>query len=126
MTVELNYQGADRSCQMKNSDAQIAQEEIGRLYDGIAWYYDIWAGLTETRARKLALEIAGVQDGWSVLEVAVGTGAAFAELVHQNPNGKNIGIDLSSKNAGESEKAIAGIARQHLLTRCIQCVCVTS
>ena len=109
MTVELNYQGADRSCQMKNSDAQIAQEEIGRLYDGIAWFYDIWAGLTETRARKRALEIAGVQDGWSVLEVAVGTGAAFAELVHQNPNGKNIGIDLSSKMLAKAKKRLQAL-----------------
>jgi ubiquinone/menaquinone biosynthesis C-methylase UbiE len=91
---------------MKHSDAQIAQEEIGRLYDSIAWFYDIWAGLTETSARKRALEIAGVRDGQSVLEVAVGTGAAFAELVRRNPNGKNTGIDLSPKMLAKAKKRL--------------------
>jgi len=91
---------------MKNSDAQIAQKEIGRLYDGIAWFYDIWAGLTETRARKRALEIAEIQDGQSILEVAVGTGVAFVELVRRNPNGKNIGIDLSPKMLAKAKKRL--------------------
>lgn len=91
---------------MKNPDAQIAQEDMGRLYDGVAWFYNIWAGLTETRARKRALEIAGVQDGQSILEVAVGTGAVFAELVRRNPNGKNIGIDLSPKMLAKAKRRL--------------------
>jgi ubiquinone/menaquinone biosynthesis C-methylase UbiE len=82
---------------MKSPNAQIPQDEIARLYDGIAWFYDAWAALTETRARKRALELARVRDGQSILEVAVGTGAAFAELVRRNPAGKNTGIDLSPK-----------------------------
>jgi ubiquinone/menaquinone biosynthesis C-methylase UbiE len=36
-----------------------------------------------------------VGDGESVLEVAVGTGLAFAELLRRNPNGSNEGIDLT-------------------------------
>lgn len=91
---------------MKNTDAQITQKEIGRLYDNIAWFYDIWAGLTETRARKRALEIAEIQDGQSALEVAVGTGIAFEELVRRNPNGKNIGIDLSPKMLARAKKRL--------------------
>ena len=30
-----------------------------------------------------------------MLEVAVGTGLAFAELLRRNPNGRNEGIDLT-------------------------------
>jgi ubiquinone/menaquinone biosynthesis C-methylase UbiE len=91
---------------MKNQDARVRQEKIGTLYDGVAWIYDVWAGLTETRARKRALEIADVQDGQSVLEVAVGTGAAFAELVRRNPDGKNIGIDLSPKMLAKAKRRL--------------------
>ncbi len=91
---------------MKNQDARVTQEEIGTLYDGVAWFYDVWAGLTETRARKRALEIADVQDGQSVLEVAVGTGAVFAELVRRNPDGKNIGIDLSPKMLAKAKRRL--------------------
>ncbi len=52
--------------------------------------------LTESRARARALELAAVEDGQDVLEVAVGTGLAFYEIVKLNPNGRNIGIDLSN------------------------------
>lgn len=86
------------------------------MYDGVAWFYDIWAGLTETRARNRALEIADVRDGWSILEVAVGTGAAFAELVSQNPNGNNIGIDLSPKMLAKAKKRLqASLASNYKL-----------
>lgn len=72
----------------------------------MAWIYDLWAALTETRARKRALEIASIVDGQSVLEVAVGTGAAFAEIVRRNPNGKNIGIDLSPKMLAKAKRRL--------------------
>ena len=32
----------------------------------------------------------------NILEVAVGTGLAFYEIVKRNPEGTNIGIDISS------------------------------
>jgi hypothetical protein len=33
-------------------DAKVPQDEIGKLYDGKAWFYDFWAYLTESKARK--------------------------------------------------------------------------
>ena len=76
-------------------DARVKQEEIGSVYDKIAPIYDIWGKLTESKARNLAIELAEIKDGQSILEVAVGTGLAFYEIVKRNPNGNNIGIDLS-------------------------------
>lgn len=79
----------------KTLDARIEQEQIRLLYDRIAPIYDIWAILTETDARNRALELAAIQDGQSILEVAVGTGLAFYEMARRNPNGINTGVDLS-------------------------------
>ncbi len=83
-------------------DAVVPQSEIGPLYDGIARFYDVWAKLTESKARDRALELADVRDGSTVLEVAVGTGLMFEQIVRQNPRGRNIGVDLSK---GMLEKA---------------------
>ena len=43
------------------------------------------------------------------IEVAVGTGAAFAELVGRNPNGSNIGIDLSQKMLAKAKKRLQAL-----------------
>jgi ubiquinone/menaquinone biosynthesis C-methylase UbiE len=86
----------------KNLDARIEQDRIGSVYDRIAPIYDIWGKLTESHARNRAIELGEILDGQSILEVAVGTGLAFYEIVKRNPNGTNIGIDLSK---GMLEKA---------------------
>jgi len=95
------------------ADAAFTQQEIGGLYDRLAWVYDAWAALTETRATRRALEIAAVRDGESVLEVAVGTGTAFAELVRHNPNGSNIGIDLSPGMLARAQRRLRELRRGH-------------
>jgi ubiquinone/menaquinone biosynthesis C-methylase UbiE len=76
-------------------DARVSQSEVGAIYDNIAWVYDIWGKLTESRARNRAIELAKIKDGQNILEVAVGTGLAFYEIVKRNPHGNNSGIDLS-------------------------------
>jgi ubiquinone/menaquinone biosynthesis C-methylase UbiE len=64
-------------------------------FAAVAWFYDLWALLTEAKAVRRALRLAQVQDNLSVLEVAVGTGRLFSQIVARNPNGRNQGIDLS-------------------------------
>lgn len=76
-------------------EAQIPQADVAGIYDRLAWIYDVWASLTESKARARALALADIEDGAQVLEVAAGTGLAFAELVRCNPSGRNVGIDLS-------------------------------
>jgi ubiquinone/menaquinone biosynthesis C-methylase UbiE len=87
---------------MKPLDAKVSQDEIGFVYDKLSGVYDIWGKLTESRARARAIELARIEDGQDILEVAVGTGLAFYEIVKRNPHGHNVGIDLS---AGMLEKA---------------------
>lgn len=79
----------------KALDARVSQNKIGSVYDRIAPIYDIWGKSTESHARNRAIELAEIKDGQTILEVAVGTGLAFYEIVTRNPNGTNTGIDLS-------------------------------
>lgn len=91
-------------------DARISQDRIGSVYDRIAPVYDIWGILTETRARNRAVELAQIEDGQDILEVAVGTGLAFYEIVQRNPNGVNTGIDLSPGMLGKAKKRLGRLS----------------
>jgi ubiquinone/menaquinone biosynthesis C-methylase UbiE len=51
--------------------------------------------LTESKARSKALASAQIRDGETVLEVAIGTGLTFQEIVKANPNGYSVGVDLT-------------------------------
>lgn len=97
-------------------DARINQGQISDLYRKIAPGYDLWARLTESRARDRCLKIAAIQDGESVLEVAVGTGLAFERILKANPSGRNEGIDLTEAMLIRAEKraANAGIKNYRL------------
>ena len=75
--------------------AGVAQADIPAVYGRIARVYDLWAAATESRARARTLELADIRDGERILEVAVGTGGTFAEVLRRNPNGDNAGIDLT-------------------------------
>jgi len=91
----------------KALDARVSQDKIGSVYDRIAPIYDIWGKLTESHARNRAIELAEIKDGQTILEVAVGTGLAFYEIVKRNPNGTNIGIDLSQGMLEKAKKRVS-------------------
>jgi len=93
---------------MSTNAAKLNKREVIQVYSGIASFYDVWGNLTESKARKRALELAGIQNGESVLEVAVGTGLAFREILKANPTGQNFGIDLTEAML---EKARVNIGR---------------
>jgi ubiquinone/menaquinone biosynthesis C-methylase UbiE len=87
-------------------DAQVSQNHIGAVYDRIAPIYDVWGKLTESHARARAIELAEINDGQKILEVAVGTGLAFYEIVKRNPHGTNTGIDLSQGMLAKARKRV--------------------
>ena len=66
--------------------------------------------ITESRARNRAIELAEIKDGQDILEVAVGTGVAFYEIVKRNPNGMNTGIDLSQGMLEKAKKRVSKIS----------------
>jgi ubiquinone/menaquinone biosynthesis C-methylase UbiE len=68
---------------------------IAAIYSRLAFVYDAWTWVTETKSLRLALARADIRDGEAVLEVAVGTGVVFRKVLLQNPSGTNVGIDLT-------------------------------
>ena len=97
-------------------EARLDKSAIRRVYERLAPMYDFWAHLTEAKARRRCLEIAAVREGESVLEVAVGTGIVFAELVRANPSGKNEGLDLTEGMLARARARLAkqGVGSYHL------------
>jgi len=91
-------------------DAKVPQSEIPGVYDSLSKSYDIWGKLAETRARDRAIELADIKDGQNILEVAVGTGLGFYEIVQRNPNGTNIGVDISPGMLRKAEKRLGKLA----------------
>jgi ubiquinone/menaquinone biosynthesis C-methylase UbiE len=91
-------------------DAKVSQSEIPGVYDSLSKTYDIWGKLAETRARNRAIELADINDGQNILEVAVGTGLGFYEIVQRNPNGTNIGVDISPGMLQKAEKRLGKLA----------------
>ena len=86
-------------------------------YRKVAWFYDAWGKLTESKALRRVMEMAGIRDGLSVLEVGCGTGTLLREIIPQNPHGINKGFDLSGdmlKRAGEKLQK-AGLQNFHLV-----------
>lgn len=75
--------------------AKLNKKDVVEVYTQTAPVYDLWGSLTETTARKRSLALAQIKNGESILEVAVGTGLTFREIVHANPAGQNMGVDLT-------------------------------
>lgn len=89
--------------------ARVSQRDTAARYDKLAGVYNLFGYLAESKARNRSLELADVKPGQHVLEVAVGTGLAFVRVVRANPDGRNVGIDISrgmlSKTQGRLRKA---------------------
>jgi ubiquinone/menaquinone biosynthesis C-methylase UbiE len=95
-------------------DARVPQAAIPEVYGRLAPLYDLWAGL-EARARASCLARAGPVDGEAVLEVAVGTGIAFCELVRANPTGLTEGVDLTEAMLARARAKVEGLPGRHRL-----------
>lgn len=88
-------------------DAQIEKHRVADIYQKIAPSYDLWAWLTESKARDRCLELAAIRNGEDVLEVAVGTGLAFERILAANPAGRNEGLDLTEAMLIRAERKAA-------------------
>lgn len=83
-----------------------SEERIRDLYSRVTWFYDVWGWMTESQAAKKVIELAQIRDGDRILEVAVGTGGVFAEIVKRNKNGMNEGIDISPSMLSRAERRL--------------------
>lgn len=80
---------------MKVLERKLDKTKTKKSYKKVVWFYNFWSWLTESKAAKKVIDLAEIEDGKKILEVACGTGVVFEQIAQRNPNGKNIGIDLS-------------------------------
>jgi len=71
------------------------QNTLLKLYKNVSFFYDLWGRLTESKAAAYALNSARINNRQTVLEVGCGTGKTFEKILQLNPNGINIGMDIS-------------------------------
>ena len=91
---------------MKVLERKLDKTKTKRSYKKVVWFYDFWSWLTESKAAQKVIDIAEIEDGKRILEVACGTGVVFKQIVHSNPNGENLGIDLSPDMLREARKKL--------------------
>jgi len=101
--------------------ARYTQQEITRKYNWIAPIYDLFGILMESKARQRALEIAAIQNGEKVLEVALGTGLNFVEVLKRNPNGWVDGVDVSMKMVAKARNRICKTGQKNYTLHLCDC-----
>lgn len=74
-----------------------------RVYDRVSAVYPLSTMFFHSRAHRCALDLADLEDGMRVLEVATGSGEMFRRLLRANRNGYTVGIDLSPKMAARTQ-----------------------
>jgi len=99
--------------------ARLTQEEIVHKYDRIASFYDLFGILMASKARQRAIDLAEIQSGERILEVALGTGLSFVEILRRNPHGQVEGIDVSMRMLEKTKKRVARTgSRNYTLLLC--------
>ena len=79
-----------------------------RVYDRLAFLYPLSTYFFHSKAHKVAIRRAGIENGSRVLEVACGSGEMFGRIIKANPGGVNCGVDLSPKMAGFTQRKALG------------------
>jgi ubiquinone/menaquinone biosynthesis C-methylase UbiE len=97
--------------------AKLEKSQVSALYRKIAPSYDVWAKLSESKARDRCLELAAIRDGEDVLEVAVGTGLAFEKILAANPSGWSEGVDLTEEMLVRAERKAAKTGHENYRLR---------
>ncbi len=97
---------------MKLLERKFNESKIKDEFKKVLWIYDFWGKLTETKAAQNALKLADINNGNAILDVACGTGEMLEKIIKLNPDGNNIGVDLSpdmiSKARGKLDKINKG------------------
>ena len=92
--------------------AKVSKEKVSKVYDILAPHYDFWSRFAESKAHSRAINLAEIKGGEKVLEVAIGTGKNFSEILKMNKDGLNIGVDISTKMLKMSKKRAKDAARE--------------
>jgi demethylmenaquinone methyltransferase/2-methoxy-6-polyprenyl-1,4-benzoquinol methylase len=79
---------------------------VVELYSRLSRVYELWGRLVDGRVRRRMLELAGVRDGETVLEIGCGAGTQLVELARGNPAGRTIGLELAEGMAAQARRRV--------------------
>lgn len=85
-------------------------------FSKVAWFYDYWGKITETKAINEAVSISGLGEDLNVLDVGTGTGQLFEKILNENKKGSNFGIDLSPAMISKAKVKFKSSVVKHLLS----------
>jgi ubiquinone/menaquinone biosynthesis C-methylase UbiE len=88
----------------KRFPARIFKKKVVAKYNVLCHIYDAFGLLMEAKARQRAMELADIRNGENVLEVAVGTGLNFVQILKRNPDGWNEGLDICPMMVKKTKK----------------------
>ena len=88
-----------------------------RIYDRLAPLYDFWSYLTETAPEQQALRVVELKPGESVLEVALGTGKLFVEILQTRNLKRCVGVDLSTRMLARARRRVLSLGANPALCR---------
>ncbi len=76
------------------------------IYSLFAPLYPLSSRFFHRRAHNLLMQLAGNLDGQNVLEVAAGSGELFRRILHANPSGLSVGVDLSQAMMAKTRRML--------------------
>lgn len=89
-------------------EAPVRVSAIQSAYNLWSWFYGFTAVPMETKPRRRGLELAAIQPHDTVLEAAVGTGAALVEILKRVDKANVVyGVDLSPRMLEKTRRAAA-------------------
>lgn len=88
-------------------EAKHRPEDVPAIYSRLAPVYEVWARLTESRARQRVLARADPGPAEDVLEVATGTGAQLVELACRNRGGRTVGAEIAAGMLARTRRRLA-------------------
>jgi len=91
---------------MKVLERKFDETKTKKEFKKVLRFYDLWVWLTERKAAQKVLQLTDIKNGIAILDVACGTGKMLEKVVKLNPDGKNIGIDLSPDMLTKAKKKL--------------------
>ena len=91
----------------KSLKREFSAQKVRKDYGRVAWFYNFWGSITESKATGWLLEHAGLTGSLQILDIGTGTGKMLKQIAVRNKDGENVGIDLSPDMLKRAEKKLS-------------------
>lgn len=81
--------------------------DVVQLYSRVAWAYEAWGAVADSRVRRHVGELVGAGGGRNVVDAGCGSGALLVRLARANPYGLTVGLDLAPGMLAAARRRIA-------------------